>query len=103
MRAATHFFEYGEPMLSEPEDVWWAPLEILSAEQRADFENIESGGLLPEVGSRMLTRVISGQDLSGGWVIVQDGVYRYGLAQQGTMLVRSVLFEYLATQVYWSD
>ena len=27
----------------------------------------------PEVGSRMMTLVIMGQDLRGGWVIVQDG------------------------------
>lgn len=97
------FFEYGEPLLSEPEHVWAAPLETLSPEQRAEFENIDMGSGWPEVGSRMLTRVMTGQDLSGAWVIVQDGVYRYGVEQQGVMLVRSVLFEYLATEVYWSD
>lgn len=97
------FFEYGEPMLSEPEHVWAAPLETLSSEQRAEFENIDMGSGWPEVGSRMMTRVITGQDLSGAWVIVQDGVYRYGVAQQGVIVVRSVLFEYLATEVYWSN
>lgn len=95
------FYEYGEPMLEEPDHVWWAPLESLKAEERTNFESIDAGGLLPEVGSRMLTRVFTGQDLSGDWVIVQDGAYRYGVAQQGVMLVRSVLFEYLATEVYW--
>lgn len=95
------FFEFGEPMLSEPEHVWSAPLEALNPEQRENFENIDMGTGWPEVGSRMMTRVITGQDLSGSWVIVQDGVYRYGVAQQGVMLVRSVLFEYLATEVYW--
>ncbi len=90
-------------MLTEPEHVWSAPLEDLTSEQRAAFENIGSGGLLPEVGSRMLTRVMTGQDLSGDWVIVQDGIYRYAVAQFGVMLVRSVLFEYLATEVYWSE
>ncbi len=90
-------------MLSEPKHVWTAPLQALTIEQRADFENMDMGSGWPEVGSRMLTRVLTGQDLSGAWVIVQDGVYRYGVAQQGVMLVRSVLFEYLATEVYWSD
>ncbi len=97
------FFEFGEPMLSEPEHVWAAPLETLSSEQRSEFENIDMGSGWPEIGSRMMTRVITGQDLSGVWVIVQDGVYRYAVAQQGGMLVRSVLSEYLATEVYWSD
>jgi hypothetical protein len=97
------FFEYGEPMLREPRSVWSAPFETLTAEQRAAFEAIETGPGWPEVGSRMLTRVVSGQDLSGSWVIVQDGVYRYAVAQQGDILVRSVLFEYLATETLWSD
>jgi hypothetical protein len=74
----------------------------LSPAERTEFERIDSGGLLPEVGSRMLARVMTGQDLSDGWVIVQDGTYRYAVTQLGMMLVRTVLFEYLATEVYWS-
>ena len=96
-------FEYGEPMLRKPQSVWSAPLETLTTEQRAAFETIEMGGGWPEVGSRMLTRVVTGQDLSGSWVIVQDGIYRYAVAQQGVILVRSVIFEYLATETFWSD
>jgi hypothetical protein len=68
-----------------------------------EFESIDNGLLWPEVGSRMMTRVITGQDLSNGWVIVQEGVYRYAVVQQGGILVRSVLREYLATEVYWDD
>jgi hypothetical protein len=97
------FFEFGEPMLREPEHVWAAPLETLSPEERAGFENFDMGSGWPEIGSRMMTRVITGQDLSGSWVIVQDRVYRFAVAQHGVMLVRSVLSEYLATEVYWSD
>ena len=97
------FFEYGEPMLSKPERVWSAPLETLTPKQLSDFENTATGTGWPEVGSRMLTRMVTGQDLLGDWVVVQDGIYRYSLAQQGLMLVRSVLFEYLSTEVYWSD
>lgn len=96
------FFEYGEPMLDEPASVWSAPLESLSMSQREQFENLDMGNFWPEVGSRMLTRVVTGQDLSGGWLIVQDGVYRYCVAPCDSLLVRSVLFEYLATEVHWS-
>ena len=95
------FFEFGEPMLIEPSHMWWAPLESLDAQQRAEFENIGSGPCWPEVGSRMLTRVLTGCDFDGGWVTVQKDVYRYALVQHGLMLVRSVLCEYLATEVYW--
>lgn len=100
------FYEYGEPMLREPDEVRAAPLESLTAAQRDAFENIQGDGMIagwPEVGSRMMTRLVTGQDLRDGWVIVQDGVYRYGVAQSGGILVRSVLFEYLATEVRWDD
>lgn len=97
------FFEIGEPILNEPEHVWAAPLETLSPEERVEFENIDMGSGWPEIGSRMMTRVITGQDLSDAWVVVQDRVYRYAVAQLGGMLVRSVLSEYLATEVFWSD
>jgi len=97
------FFEYGEPMLSSPQHAWCMPLESLTSEQRADFENVSSGNAWPEVWSRMMTRVLTGQDLSGAWVVVQDGVYRYAVVQIGVLLVRTVVFEYLATEVSWND
>ena len=96
-------FEYGEPMLKDPERIWSAALETLSLQQRDDFERVETSEFWPEVGSRMLTRAVTGQDLSNGWVIVQDGVYRYSVVQEGVMRVRSVLFEYLATEVWWAE
>lgn len=90
-------------MLEAPAHVWVVPLEALTAEQRAEFETIDLGAQWPEVGSRMLSRVLTGRDLWNGWVIVQDGIYRYAVVQVDVMLVRTVLFEYLATEVYWSE
>jgi hypothetical protein len=95
------FHEIGEPMLDPPSHVWCAPLTSLSSARRADFENADFGPLLPEVGSRMLIRLMTGQDLADGWVVIQDNVYRYAVAQVGVMVVRTVLFEYLATEVFW--
>ena len=97
------FYEYGESMLTEPEHVWAVPFETMTATERSDFESVQTGEIFPEVGSRMMTRMMTGQDLCDGWIVVQDGVYRYGVAQRGGILVRSVLFEYLTTEVYWSD
>ena len=51
----------------------------------------------------MMTRVVTGQDLHDGWVNVQDGIYGYGVSQCGGVLVRSVLYNYLATEVCWSN
>ena len=100
------FYEYGEPMLTEPKDIWTLPLASMTAAEREEFENTGSAGKLagwPELGSRMMTRVLTGQDMCDGWVIVQDGVYRFRVEHCGAMLVRSVLFEYLATGVSWCD
>lgn len=96
------FYEYGEPMLSEPDYVWAMPIASLSDLQRVEFENVTVSGW-PEVGSRMMTRVISGADLNDGWVVVQDDVYRYSVVQDGTLIVRSVIRNYLATEVRWGD
>lgn len=100
------FYEYGEPVLTEPQHVWAAPFEKMTAAERVAFENAVTSGAFspwPEVGTRMMARVLTGQDLLDGWVVVQDDVYRYSVEQCDGILVRSVLFEYLATEVYWSN
>lgn len=95
------FYELGEPLLREPDQIWMAPLSILTASERFHFERSEWDGLLPEVGSRMLERVFSGHDLVDGWIHVQRDVYRYMIVQGTKTLVRSVIAEYLATEVAW--
>jgi hypothetical protein len=57
----------------------------------------------PEVGSRMMTRFATGEDLVDGWVEVQTGLYRYGVFQADGLVVRSVIANYLATEVRWVD
>jgi hypothetical protein len=52
-----------------PKYVWTAPLQNLTAEHRSNFENVDIGGIWPEVGSRMMIRVVTGQDLLRGWVV----------------------------------
>jgi hypothetical protein len=98
------FFEIGEPMLDPPSYVNVFPLSALSDGELAEFEEVGWGGMWPEVGSRMMTRVITGEDLTdNGWVEVQPGVYRYAAVQHGIMTVRSVLYEYLGTEVRWGE
>ena len=49
----------------------------------------------------MMTRVLTGEDMDSGWVVVQEGTYRYVVQQTGGLRVRSILSEYLATEVQW--
>jgi hypothetical protein len=96
------FYEYGEPMLDDPVSVSAIPLISMNQQQRNDFE--KAGGPFagwPEVGGRMMTRIMTGQDLDDGWVNVQDDIYRYVVFQQGILTVRSVIHNYLATEVVW--
>ncbi|TQF25832.1 hypothetical protein UNPF46_36005 [Bradyrhizobium sp. UNPF46] len=99
------FFEMGEPMMGEPASVRIIPLEYMTAGDREEFETLANPmDVFPEVGSRMMTRVLTGQDLTDdGWILVQGGVYRYVAVQIGLMTVRSVLYEYLATEVRWDN
>lgn len=95
------FYEFGEPMLTEPVSVSAVPLQVLSDGQRTAFEHVDAGPGWPEVGSRMMTRLMGGQDLKDGWVVVQEGVYRYAVFQDDGIVVRTILHEYLATEVLW--
>ncbi|MDU2065599.1 MAG: hypothetical protein E6713_12290 [Sporomusaceae bacterium] len=62
----------------------------------------------PEVGSRMLNRVIEGYDnnnrLRTGWVIVQEGRYRYmTYLYNNSIVVRIVINEFLYAEVHWGQ
>jgi hypothetical protein len=94
------YYEYGEPMLEPPTRIWSAPLQVLKPEERSQFEDVQRD-IWPEVGSRMLTRAVTGQDLCDGWVTPQDGVYRYAVIPDGRLMVRTVIHDYLATEVLW--
>jgi len=100
------YFEYGEPKMEAPPRVWARPLESMSESERAEFEGLTgTGGLAawPEVGSRIITRIATGLDMDGGWVVVQDGTYRYSVDDAEGLRVRSVVWEYLATEVHWES
>lgn len=91
------FFELGEPMRDEPVSVVAVPLASQTSEVRSAFETAE-WTVWPEVGSRMTSRLASGEGLDGGWVIVPPGIYRYAVVRDGGIVVKSVIREYLATE-----
>ena len=105
-------YEIGEPMLGQPSLVWSCPIPAMGTQQVAHFENIPLLSVWPEVGSRMMIRAAlafnnpnNGQrvHIGDGWQDVQDGVYRYAVAPlPGQMQVKTVINEYLATEVAWN-
>ena len=98
------YFEHGEPIFDAPVHVSIVPLESLTGQERRDCEGPSEEGSLaswPEVGSRMMTRLLTGEDMAGKWVVVQEGSTRYSVQQCSNLRVRSVLYDYLATEVQW--
>ena len=96
--------ELGDPALGAPSAVWCWPMNRLSVDQRDAFECVPFGALWPEVGSRMMQRLAGVDPLVNGWVEVQKDVYRYAVAQgPDGLLVRTVIREYLATEVHWDS
>lgn len=95
-------FELGYSQIGAVKSVHTIPLQNLSNEIRCAFETGPQLALWPEVGSRAMHRIVSGVDLCGSWVVVQDGRYRYRVHEDGQS-VQSVIFEYLATDVIFED
>ena len=99
-------YELDRAVFSEAENVSCTPLQNFTQEQRTKFEEGAPGW--PEVGTRMFMRQCYSfdppqSDMLGPWVIVQKDVYRFLASDNGDgLLIRSVIQEYLATEVYWS-
>ena len=97
------YHELGEPLMEEPAHVSFVPLMSMTCGDRATFEDIGSGhDVWPEVGSRMTLRVVNGVGLAGGWCEVEKGRYRYAVDWSSGITVRTVIWEYLATETYWA-
>ncbi|MDD4616381.1 MAG: hypothetical protein PHW76_04590 [Alphaproteobacteria bacterium] len=100
------YFEYGEPKLDKPEYVRFCPIAALTPDEYNEFEGVvyaPTFAAWPEVGSRMMTRLLTGQDMDGPWVVVQKDKYRYRVIQENGVTVRCVLWEYLAAEIHWGS
>ncbi|MER9852528.1 MULTISPECIES: hypothetical protein [unclassified Mesorhizobium] len=95
------FHELGQPMLEEPDDILIVTLEVIAEERLADFLTVDLGSRWPEVGSRLLQRVYEGIDMVDGWIIVQPGIYVFAVIETDGVTVRSIIREYLLTEVSW--
>lgn len=109
-------FELSTPCQTDPSLIVWWPLEMMSAEQRENFDAPVFSEVFGEVGSRGLQRLhvvqVSLQDRQGqpaqfgylatDWIPVQTGRYRYiAYDEPESVIVRIVLGEYLACHVAW--
>jgi hypothetical protein len=99
-------FELNQPRTDEPKRLWWRPLMQLTADEREEFENPDTGDLAgwPEVGSRAMSRLlVFGDEVfeDDPWLEVQPGRYRYRADEADGLRVRMVIRDYLACEVVW--
>jgi hypothetical protein len=96
-------YELHESCGGEPDHFSLLPLILMDEAQRNDFEVPGDAGIWPEVGSRTMQRLVQGNDMSPhGWIVVQEGRYRYNTSVYGGCDVRIVINEYLACHVCWN-
>jgi hypothetical protein len=73
--------------------------------ERQAFEGSDKTGLAawPEVGSRAMQRLlVVGSDVySEGWLVIQEGNYRFHVSQEDGLTVNIVLREYLGCHIVW--
>lgn len=97
------YHELGGPIFGDPEHIWSKPLCQLTPSELNEFESPAARNIWPEVGSRLMTRLISGEDMDGQWIIVQKDIYRFYIDFAGPITVRMVLREYLAAEIVWEQ
>lgn len=106
-------YELHEEFFEEPDFVSFVPLQSLEDKQREQFEkspDFSKFAMWPEVGSRAMQRMaanlthhlVEGAALNDGWIVVQEGRYRYLASVNAGRVVRIVLSEYLACEVVWN-
>lgn len=95
------FHELGQPMLEDPDNVLIVPLTVIDEERLADFLTVDMGSAWPEVGSRLLQRLVEGTDMVNGWIVVQPDVYVFAVIEADGVTIRSIIREYLLTEVTW--
>ena len=97
-------FELNEPKLDEPLHLEIKPLSHMTDDERVVFERDDDAfDVWPEVGSRAMQRVlVVGADaFDEGWMVVQEGNYRFRVSQANGLAVKIVLREYLGCEIVW--
>ena len=95
-------FELGRVTDTPPSHVTVVPIEQLTPPQLSQFEYPQGLSEWPEVGSRLMLRLLdTGEVQDGGWIDVQEGIYRYAVDEPTR--VRMVFREYLVAEVAWDE
>jgi hypothetical protein len=95
-------FESGNRGSEWPVSTWYAPLADLEPEIHEKFLKLPASGMWPEVGSRMMLRIVTDGSAGFGetWQSVQDGRFAYAiLVDPASIAVRMITRGFLAAEV----
>lgn len=99
-------YEISEPQFNDPTSISMKPLNLMTEKEIDNFFASYHLNKLPEVGSRSLQNLLIGDNnaVHSHWTTVQDDNYKYSVIDDmGLLIVRIVVWEYLAVEVIWDD
>lgn len=99
-------YEISEPQFNDPTSISMKPLMLMTEHETYSFFASFNLSKLPEVGSRALQNLLisDSNTVHSHWTIVQDNNYKYSVIDDmGLLIVRIVVWDYLAIEVIWDD
>lgn len=99
------YFELGEPLMEKPNFVSLAPIPSMSKSSKAQyFGTLSSPSGWGEVGSVWMNRLMVTANWDEyGFLEVQPDVYGFRIDTDSGISIKTVLHNYLATEVVWND
>lgn len=92
-------YELGEKKYIKPQ-ISFAFVDQMADAQIEKFNTPVADGLYPEIGSRLMQRVVERGD---DWIIVQENKYRYYIHSGQPISIRIVIGELLYCEAIWDE
>lgn len=110
-------YELSTPYRATPDRIAWCPIPEMTKDEWEDFDAVHVGGVINEIGSRNMQRLLATQVLLesengdpifmnllvNDWIEVQHARYRYQVIEEFEIVrIKIVIAEYLACEVIWN-
>lgn len=110
-------YELSTPYREAPDFIVWRTIPEMTKDEWEDFDAAHVGGVINEIGSRNMQRLLATQVLFesengdhismnllvNDWIEVQNGRYRYQAIEEPEFVkIKIVIAEYLACEVTWN-
>ena len=95
--------ELGRVMPGWPDAMLVKTLPNASLAWIDSFLKIDHTQTWPQAGSRLMVRMFTGENMQSGWIIVAPDSYAYTVFENGGVTVRSIIKEYLLTEISWGS